>query len=95
MKNKGGKQVPNCVPEGVVNEARGVGAIQKDFSKVVEAIASELEKYKSNKGTDRAKQNIENLKKLNVQKQKLEAELDFKVSSMYKDAELKENCNCK
>jgi len=88
MKNKGGKQVPNCVPEGVVNEARGVAGIQNDIAKVLMAIQSELEKYKLNKGTDKAKQNVENLKKLNVQKQKLEIELDNKVSSMYADYDL-------
>ncbi len=88
MKNKGGKQVPNCVPEGKMNEARGVTGIQNDISKVLNAIQSELEKYKANKGTDNAKQNVENLKKLNIQKQKLEAELDTKVSSMYADYDL-------
>lgn len=88
MKDKGGKQVPNCVPEAVVKEGRGVGMIQKDYTKVLDTIQSELQKYKLNKGTDKAKQNVENLKKLNVQKQKLEAELDGKVSSLYKDYDL-------
>jgi len=154
MKNKGGRQVPNCVPnESVVNEApakstgekiqnlnnrikalkdkmaatksseqknliqqrlknalqtlsnykkqniskedvvkeakgRGFATIQNEMAKVVDAIQSELEKYKSNKGTDKAKQNVENLKKLNVQKQKLEDELDGKVTSLYADYDL-------
>jgi hypothetical protein len=95
MKNKGGKQVPNCVPESVVNEARSVGQIQKDFSKVIAAIASELEKYKSVKGTDKAKQYIANLKKLNAAKEKLESEMDYVVSNIYADAELEEGCGCK
>jgi len=95
MKNKGGKEVPNCVPEGVVNEARSVGAIQKDFTKVIVAIASELEKYKSVKGTDKAKQYIANLKKLGAAKEKLEAEMDYVVSNIYVDAELQEGCGCK
>lgn len=95
MKNKGGKQVPNCVPEGVVNEARSVGAIQKDFTKVIAAIASELEKYKSVKGTPKAKQYIANLKKLGAAKEKLEAEMDYVVSNIYVDAELEEGCGCK
>jgi len=95
MKNKGGKQVPNCVPEGVVNEARSVGAIQKDFTKVIAAIASELEKYKSVKGTPKAKQYIANLKKLGAAKEKLEAEMDYVVSNIYVDAELQEGCGCK
>ena len=91
MKNKGGRQVPNCVPnESVVREAKGRGfaTIQNDMAKVVDAIQSELEKYKSNKGTDKAKQNVENLKKLNVQKQRLEDELDGKVTSLYADYDL-------
>ncbi len=95
MKSKGGKQVPNCVPESVMNEARSVGAIQKDFAKVTSAIASELEKYKSVKGTPKAKQYIANLKKLGAAKEKLEAELDYVVSNIYADAELEEGCGCK
>jgi len=91
MKNKGGRQVPNCVPnESVVKEVKGRGfaTIQNDMAKVVATIQSELEKYKSNKGTDKAKQNVENLKKLNVQKLKLEDELDGKVTSLYADYDL-------
>lgn len=95
MKDKGGKQVPNCVPESVVNEARSVGQIQKDFTKVIQAIASELEKYKSVKGTPKAKQYIANLKKLGAAKEKLEAEMDYVVSNIYVDAELQEGCGCK
>jgi hypothetical protein len=71
-----------------VNEGRGVAGIQNDYKKVVDSIQSELEKYKMNKGTDKAKQNVENLKKLNVQKQKLEDELTSKVDSLYKDYDL-------
>ena len=91
MKNKGGRQVPNCVPnESVVKEVKGRGfaTIQNDMAKVVATIQSELEKYKSNKGTDKAKQNVENLKKLNVQKLRLEDELDGKVTSLYADYDL-------
>jgi hypothetical protein len=90
MKNKGGRQVPNCVPNESVTEAKGRGfaSIQNDIAKVVATIQSELEKYKSNKGTDKAKQNVENLKKLNIQKQRLEDELDGKVTSLYADYDL-------
>ena len=76
------------VPEGKINEGRGAATIQKDLSKVVDAIQSELQKYKLNKGTDKAKQNVENLKKLNVQKVKLENELDSYVQNLYVDYEL-------
>lgn len=95
MKNKNGKEVPNCVPESVIKEARSVGAIQRDFTKVIAAIASELEKYKSVKGTPKAKQYVVNLKKLNAAKEKLESEMDYVVSNIYADAELEEGCGCK
>ena len=94
MKNKNGKQVPNCVPESVMNEA-SVAKLHKDLAKVVEAIETELKKYKANKGTDKAKQNVENLKKLNSVKKKIEADMDKTISSLYKDAELEEGCGCK
>ncbi len=95
MKTKNGKEVPNCVPESVIREARSVGQIQKDFTKVIQAIASELEKYKAVKGTPKAKQYIANLKKLGAAKEKLEAEMDYVVSNIYVDAELEEGCGCK
>jgi hypothetical protein len=90
MKDKGGRQVPNCVPnESIVREGRGVGSIQKDLGKTVEAIANELKSYKQHKDTPQAKKHVENLKKLNAVKNKLEAELDNSVTSLYRDAELK------
>jgi hypothetical protein len=90
MKDKGGRQVPNCVPnESIVREGRGVGSIQKDLGKTVEAIANELKSYKQHKDTPQAKKHVENLKKLNAVKNKLEAELDNGVTSLYRDAELK------
>jgi len=94
MKNKNGKEVPNCVPESVMNEA-SVAKLHKDLAKVVEAIETELKKYKANKGTDKAKQNVENLKKLNSAKKRIEADMDKTISSLYKDAELEEGCGCK
>jgi hypothetical protein len=48
-----------------------------------------LEAYKQSKGTPAEKQHIQQLKTLTAQKKKLAAELDAKVSGMYKDAELK------
>jgi hypothetical protein len=94
MKMKNGKEVPNCVPESVMNEA-SVAKLHKDLAKIVEAIEAELQKYKSNKGTPKAKQNVENLKKLNITKKKIEADMDKTISGLYKDAELEEGCGCK
>ena len=90
MKDKNGRQVPNCVPnESIVREGRNIGSIQRDLSKTVEAIAGELKAYKQHKDTPMAKKHVENLKKLNDVKKKLEAELDNSVTSLYRDAELK------
>ena len=89
MKDKGGKQVPNCVPESIVKEGRGVKSIQNDFNKTISAIQSELAAFKSAKGTPKAQTHIDNLKKLNAIKNKLENELEDSVSSLYRDAELK------
>ena len=94
MKNKNGREVPNCVPESVMNEV-SVAKLHKDLAKVVDAIEAELGKYKANKGTPKAKQNVENLKKLNITKKKIEADMDKTISSLYKDAELEEGCGCK
>ena len=90
MKDKGGRQVPNCVPnESIVKEGRSIKKIQTDYAKAVEAIQNELALYKQHKDTPNAKKHVENLKKLNDVKKKLEAELDNSVTSLYKDAELK------
>jgi len=88
MKNKGGRQVPNCVPESV-NEGRNIKSVQKDLDKVLDNIQSALAQYKLHKGTEGEKKHIENLKKLNTIKKKLESELDSAVSGLYRDAELK------
>ena len=90
MKDKGGKQVPNCVPnESIVKEGRSVKKIQTDYAKTIDAIQNELSLYKKHKDTPDAKKHVENLKKLNDVKKKLEAELDNSVTSLYKNAELK------
>jgi hypothetical protein len=94
MKNKGGKEVPNCVPESVMNEA-SVAKLQKDYGKVVELIQQHLEKYKAAKNDAEKKRHVEDLKKLNITKKKIEADLDKTISGLYQDAELEENCGCK
>jgi hypothetical protein len=77
MKDKNGRQVPNCVPnESIVKEGRSVGSIQKDYFKTIDAIQKELALYKKHKDTPQAKKHVENLKKLNLVKNKLQNELD-------------------
>ena len=91
MKEKNGKEVPNCVPanESVIVEGRGIKSIQSDLDKVLNNIQSALAQYKAHKGTDSEKKHIENLKKLNTLKKKYEEELDNAVGGLYRDAELK------
>lgn len=88
MKDKNGKEVPNCVPnESVVNEGRSVNAIQKELDKVLSAIQSALSQYKAHKGTENEKKHVENLKKLTKLRKDLEDEMDTSVSKLYQDAE--------
>jgi hypothetical protein len=83
MKDKGGRQVPNCVPnESVVKEGRNIGSIQRDYFKIIDTIQKEITLYKKHKDTPQAKKHVENLKKLNVVKNKLQNELD---DSLYDD----------
>jgi hypothetical protein len=83
MKDKGGRQVPNCVPnESIVKEGRSVKSIQTDYLKTIDTIQKELVLYKKHKDTPQAKKHVENLKKLNVVKNKLQNELD---DSLYDD----------
>ena len=77
------------IKEIVLSELRSVKAIQTDYSNVVDLIQKHLELYKKSKGTPEEKKHVEHLKSLNDKKKKLAAELNDKVSDMYKDAELK------
>jgi len=83
------KGLPDKIKEMVLAELRSVRAIQTDYAKTLDAIQQNLEGYKQSKGTPQEKQYVQKLKALTAQKKKLSAELDAKVSGMYKDAELK------
>ncbi len=83
------KELPEKIKEIVLAELRSVRAIQTDYAKVIDSMEKHLEAYKNSKGTPAEKQHIQQLKTLTAQKKKLAAELDAKVSGMYKDAELK------
>ena len=82
-------ELPDKIKEVVLSELRSVRAIQTDYMKVIDSMEKHLELYKKSKGTPEEKQHIQHLKTLTAQKKKLAAELDAKVSGMYKDAELK------
>jgi hypothetical protein len=75
--------------EGLTNEARGAKTIQKDYDKVIDDIENTLAAYKKAKGTPKAATIVSKLKDLNEKKKKLAAELEDKVSGLYKDAQLK------
>ena len=81
--------LPDHVKEFIIREVRGIKTISKEYGDVVDQIQKHLELYKQTKGTPAEKQHIQQLKQLNDKKKKLAAELDQKVSGMYKDAELK------
>jgi len=83
------KGLPDKIKEMVLAELRSVKAIQTDYSNVVDLIQKHLELYKKSKGTPEEKKHVAHLKTLNDKKKKLAAELNDKVSDMYKDAELK------
>jgi hypothetical protein len=83
------KGLPDKIKEMVLAELRSVKAIQTDYSNVVDLIQKHLELYKKSKGTPEEKKHVAHLKSLNDKKKKLAAELNDKVSDMYKDAELK------
>lgn len=94
MKTKNGKEVPNCIPESVMNEA-SVAKLQKDYAKITDLIQTHLQKYKSAKNDAEKKKHVEELKKLNTTKKKIEADMDKTISGLYQDAELEESCGCK
>jgi len=83
------KGLPDKIKEIIISELRSIRAIQTDYAKVIDTIEKHLDLYKKSKGTPEEKQHIQHLKTLSLQKKKLAAELDTKVSAMYKDAELK------
>jgi len=81
--------LPDHVKEFIIREVRGIKTISKEYGDVVDQIQKHLDLYKQTKGTPAEKQHIQQLKQLNDKKKELAAELDQKVSGMYKDAELK------
>jgi hypothetical protein len=81
--------LPEKLKELIIREARGLKTIHKEYGKIVDQIQKELESYKQSKGTPQEKQYVQKLKQLNDKKKALAAELDQKISGIYKDAELK------
>ena len=73
---------------GIIRE-RGVAAIQKEYQKTIEEIEKALDFYKKNKNTDKKDVFVKVLKQLGEKKKALQNELDLKVQSMYRNAELK------
>jgi hypothetical protein len=76
--------------EMILNEARGIKTIQKDFEKTVNGLQSELQNYLKVKGKDdkKEKKSKEVLRKLTILKKRYSQELDDKVAGLYKNAKL-------
>jgi|TARA_R110001592_G_scaffold121121_1_gene326351 hypothetical protein len=76
--------------EMILNEARGIKTIQKDFEKTVDALQSELQNYLKIKGKDAKKEakSKDILRKLTILKKKYTKELDDKVAGLYRNAKL-------
>ena len=72
-----------------IEEGRGLKGIGKDIDKVLELMQQHLELYKKSKGTSEEKKHLEHLKQLTKKKHELTKEMDDKIKSMHKDAELK------
>lgn len=76
--------------EMILQEARGIKSIQKDFGKTVDALQKELQNYLKVKGKDAKaeKKSKDVLRKLTILKHRYTKELDDKVAGLYKNAKL-------
>jgi len=81
--------LPEKIKEFIVNEARGLKTIEREYFSVVEEIQNYLEAYKKHKGTPNEKKIVSKLKELGNKKKSLSKEMDDKISGLYKDVELK------
>jgi hypothetical protein len=98
MKDKGGRQVPNCVPEGKVNEARGIPkmyvkymAVQKKVNELEAAQKAMATKYFAEKELNKKAKMLQDLKKGTEQlasyRRNLAAIEDKYITGLYADAE--------
>jgi hypothetical protein len=98
MKDKGGRQVPNCVPEGKVNEARGLPkmyvkymAVQKKVNELEAKQKEMAAKYFAEKELNKKAKMLQDLKKGTEQlasyRRNLAAIEDKYVTGLYADAE--------
>ncbi len=105
MKNKNGRQVPNCVPEGKMNEAGLYGGVPKMYVKyaAVQKKVRELEdkqkamaaKYFAEKDSNKKEKMLIDLKKgtatlAGYRKNLADIEEKY-INNLYKDAELSTN----
>jgi hypothetical protein len=98
MKDKGGRQVPNCVPEGKVNEASRVPkmyvkymAVQKKVNELEAAQKAMATKYFAEKELNKKAKMLQDLKKGTEQlasyRRNLAAIEDKYITGLYADAE--------
>jgi len=80
------------IEESVVNEARSIAKIQKEWGNVTAIMKDKVDAYKKAKGQEK-EDLLDELKTLTVTKKKLEAELDAAVGLKDVDAELVEDAD--
>jgi hypothetical protein len=84
MKDKGGKQVPNCVPEGKVNEAPNTGEKIQNLNNRIKALKDKMAATKSSEQKNliqqrlkNALQTLSNYKKQNISKESVVREATY------------------
>jgi len=84
MKDKGGRQVPNCVPEGKVNEAPNTGEKIQNLNNRIKALKDKMAATKSSEQKNliqqrlkNALQTLSNYKKQNISKESVVKEATY------------------
>jgi hypothetical protein len=90
MKDKGGKQVPNCVPEGKVNEAPNTGEKIQNLNNRIKALKDKMAATKSSEQKNliqqrlkNALQTLSNYKKQNISKESVVREASGRVPQIF------------
>jgi len=90
MKDKGGKQVPNCVPEGKVNEAPNTGEKIQNLNNRIKALKDKMAATKSSEQKNliqqrlkNALQTLSNYKKQNISKESVVKEVSGRVPQIF------------
>jgi hypothetical protein len=85
MKDKGGKQVPNCVPEGKVNEAPNTGEKIQNLNNRIKALKDKMAATKSSEQKNLIQQRLKNA---------LQTLSNYKKQNISKESVVKEESPC-